>query len=543
MSFINEKKPQHVPATSKLTTPEPEVAQLAIPEAEIIDTPTSECTTLKSPDSLNDYAVPGSASAHDEATQPQSFEPPTTEHETPDVPATSVVISEPAVSRPITPDASIVDATMVDIQVPETRADEVGTPKLEAAKPNPDTAKPNTDAAELDLETSKLGIDTFGPDFGGAGFVIDEHQVFELEAIHSQVAGRAVGESMAAEPNPTPDESVLIKAGKTSVCFDPSGDLFLKVGNGSNRTMLVDSRALSRASPKLKEIIFTNHKDNADNWTLELPEDDRAPFVILLNLIHARFENVPAQVSINQLYGICVLTNKYNMVEVLRPVAERWYRAVGPPSEDYGPFFKKAFVAWELGFAEDLSEMGSHVVLNCSLDKENQLVIGEKRERLANFEAFRLIPILDCIADHRELVLETIWDECQKLSGFVLESSIHGHLCEIPHRREEICLMLGKMLSKAGEEGILDLFTLGTDFAFCRCLCMDLKTLEYKVSLVADYIDLCGWCRVVFVMMDEVRGQLRRAADPLYLNHFQAMSIQATKIRMMPWVSESDQDE
>ncbi|KAF4344431.1 hypothetical protein FBEOM_1574 [Fusarium beomiforme] len=338
-------------------------------------------------------------------------------------------------------------------------------------------------------------------------------------------------------------ESVSSETEKPMLCFDPSGDLYLKVGQNPGRMMLVDSRALCRVSPKLKVIITLNKKSDDSEWTIKFPEDDPAPFALLLNLIHTRFENVPAKVTLKRLYGVCVLTNKYNMTQVLRPVAERWYKTVGRPAEDYGLFFKRAFVAWELGYAEDLSDMVGHVVLNCHLDKDNQLVIGENKERLSDFKGFQRVPVLECIADHRELVMETFWHKSQTLSEMVLYSSVNGNMCGTSHSREDMCLMLGKMLSKAGEEGILHLFSFGSHYAVFQTSDLDLMTLEYKISLVADYIDLCGLCPVVFEMVDTIRHQLLTAADPLYLHHFKALETQAAKVRMMPTVPDDDGDD
>lgn len=194
---------------------------------------------------------------------------------------------------------------------------------------------------------------------------------------------------------PKPNEPIDTGLRKPTLCFDPNGDLMLTIGRGLGRDMLVDSRALSRASHKLHTILSDDSKKNDNSWTLELPEDDPLPFAILLDLIHTRFERIPARVTLKQLYGICILTQKYDMTEVLRPVAERWYKNIGRPSEgEYGLFFKKAFVAWELGFAEDLSEMAGHVVLNCYLDEDDQLVIGKEKEKLSDFSDFQRIPLL-----------------------------------------------------------------------------------------------------------------------------------------------------
>ncbi|KAF5623416.1 hypothetical protein F52700_10038 [Fusarium sp. NRRL 52700] len=373
----------------------------------------------------------------------------------------------------------------------------------------------------------------------------------EIESIELEVTGIDTDPEIHAH---TPDDysisteasgSVSDESGKPTICFDESGDLHLKVGQNPGRLMLVDSRALSRVSPRLKELVSINQKDGEDggDWTIELPDDDPVPFTVLMNLIHTRFEKVPAKVSLKKLYGACILTSKYDMTQVLRPVAERWFKALGTSTEDYGLFFKKAFIAWELGFSEELSDMMGHVVLNCSLDLNDQLVIGENKERLCDFEGLQRIPVLDCITEHRELALETCWYKSQKLGDQVLYSSVKGRICGASHSREEMCLMLGKMLSKAGEEGILDLFHFGGSLDVFRSSDLDLKTLEHKISLVADHIDLCGWCPAILETVEEVRQQIRRAADPLYLSHLWALQIQAAKVRMIPGVSDEDEDD
>jgi hypothetical protein len=200
---------------------------------------------------------------------------------------------------------------------------------------------------------------------------------------------------LESAPQPKANEPIAIGFRKSTICFDPNGDLMLTIGSGLGRNMLVDSRALSRASHKLHTILSRDGKRNDNSWTLELPEDDPLPFTILLDLIHTRFERIPVRVTLNQLYGICILTQKYNITEVLRPVAERWYKYIGwTPEGEYGLFFKKAFVAWELGFTEDLSEMAGHVVLNCYLDEDDRLVIGKEKEKLSDFSDFQRIPLL-----------------------------------------------------------------------------------------------------------------------------------------------------
>ncbi|KAF4998837.1 hypothetical protein FGRMN_2892 [Fusarium graminum] len=476
------------------------------------DAPTFDVVSNDFVPHISEYTIQEPEIIHQDATDPLFIEPFTT-------------------SRPETPGVVINFALAAsELIISELETNEFTSPESLTSQ-NPQTPDSLDNHPEI-LETKIFGY------FCDQPF---RSQPVTLEPIIEEVMPN---EHTATESTLVANETTSVEPKKPTICFDPNGDLILTIGSFPGRDMLVDSRALSRASFNLRHILSCDGKEDANGWTLELPEDDSLPFAILLNLIHTRFEKVPSHVTLDQLYGICVLTQKYNMTEVLRPVAERWYKTVGRPCEgEYEIFFKRAFVAWELGFAEDLSEMAGHVVLNCSLDEEGQLVIGKQEEKLSNFYAFQRIPIFDCIEQHRELVLETCWEECQKLSDQILKCSIEGAMCNASHSREDVCLVLGKMLSKAGEEDILDLFTSNSVYQYCQSFSLDLTTLDRKIGSVADYMDVCGWCEGIFEMMDEIRGQLHRAADPLYMNHIQAMKVQASKIMMKPWVSYDDQDE
>ncbi|QPC75641.1 hypothetical protein HYE68_006393 [Fusarium pseudograminearum] len=207
-------------------------------------------------------------------------------------------------------------------------------------------------------------------------------------------------------PNAATSKQPIEGEKKRTIRFDPNGDLYLKVGTSHPRNMLVDSRALGRASAKLHAAISQNVKDDTGGrWTIEFPEDDPKSFAILLNLIHARFEKVPANVKLDRLFDVCVLADKYGMTSVLRPVAERWYLSARTLDKD--SIFKMAFIAWELGFATDFGEIVGYITHNCSLDGDSELVFGSSKERLAENEIMQTLPILTCIEEHRQLALET----------------------------------------------------------------------------------------------------------------------------------------
>ncbi|RGP59648.1 hypothetical protein FSPOR_11187 [Fusarium sporotrichioides] len=338
----------------------------------------------------------------------------------------------------------------------------------------------------------------------------------ESVAIDSQMSeSLELGDTIVDPDTPITVASEHLSDGgkKRIIRFDRDGDLYLKVGTNHSRNMLVDSRALGRASAKLYAVISESAKDDSgDHWTIIFPEDDPKSFAILLNLIHARFEKVPANVTLDRLFGVCTLANKYGMTSVLRPVAERWY--LSARTLDIASIFKMAFIAWELGFATDFGEIVGYITHNCSQDEDFELVFGPSKERLAENEVMRKLPIM-----------------------------MSGKLCGSRHGRSEICLMLGKMFSKAEEEGVVDLFAPGSLFQHCESLSMSLATLERNISSVAEYMDVCSSCVGVFELLTEVRAQFGRAGDPLYLHHIRAMATQAKKVQMGTWVYDDEKYE
>lgn len=218
----------------------------------------------------------------------------------------------------------------------------------------------------------------------------------ESEVIDSLITDSLVTDATIIDPDAP--KTVASEYGaqgpkRRTIRFDRNGDLYLKVGKYQVRNMLVDSRALGRASTKLHAVISQSAKDQSDDrWTIKFPNDDPKSFCILLNLIHARFEKVPAQVTLDQLYGVCTLANKYDMTNVLRTVAERWY--VSARTLEKTSIFKMAFIAWELGFQTDFGEIIGYITHNCSLDADSQLVFGPNNQRLADNKILQKLPVM-----------------------------------------------------------------------------------------------------------------------------------------------------
>lgn len=121
------------------------------------------------------------------------------------------------------------------------------------------------------------------------------------------------------------------------VIIDPDGDLQLSVGITGcfeRPTVFVCcSKTLSRASKVWKTMLYGPWKESRDasgnqgEWVVELPDDKPKPMATMLNIMHSRFENLPvigAQSTLEELYELAVLSDKYDLAKMLRPWASSW---------------------------------------------------------------------------------------------------------------------------------------------------------------------------------------------------------------------------
>jgi hypothetical protein len=140
--------------------------------------------------------------------------------------------------------------------------------------------------------------------------------------------------------------------------IDPDGDLYLRIGqkrHGGARDFKVCSATMRRSSPVWKSMLFgpwTEAKPTQGDWIVELPEDSAEVLKILLSIVHGRFEVVPKNIALTLLYDMLIVTDKYDMISVIRPWANDWVRSVKDPA----PIFltgheqlKRTYAAWELG--------------------------------------------------------------------------------------------------------------------------------------------------------------------------------------------------
>lgn len=183
------------------------------------------------------------------------------------------------------------------------------------------------------------------------------------------------------DPVATPVQAVEAKPAAL-LHFDVDGDLCLDVGeNKQAQRFIVCSRTLSRASKVFKAMLYGNFVESkpsnkGQEWAVAVPEDDPGALATVLFIIHGKFRKVPTTVTRHQLYMITVLTDKYDMTEVLRPWAHAW---VAPFTSITRPLGQKGdehllWIAWELGHIALFRSTLAVLQETCTLDQHGKLL-------------------------------------------------------------------------------------------------------------------------------------------------------------------------
>lgn len=148
---------------------------------------------------------------------------------------------------------------------------------------------------------------------------------------------------------------------------DVNGDLYLEIGeaqylNGGpcKRPMefRVDSKALARASPVFMKMLYGSFAESKKpdepgdrKWTIKLPDDNSLDMSTLIYIMHCKFDLVPLAITIDGLYGIAVLTDKYDCTALVRPWIRSWLDTSGAhSSHTNAPTLRRiSWIAWEYG--------------------------------------------------------------------------------------------------------------------------------------------------------------------------------------------------
>ncbi|KAF4998838.1 hypothetical protein FGRMN_2893 [Fusarium graminum] len=264
----------------------------------------------------------------------------------------------------------------------------------------------------------------------------------------------------------TPTKSGSMQQEK-SLTFDKYGDLKLTVGTNPSQEMLVDSHVLRRTSSIFCKMLcgpFVERKPEQGDWKIALPEDDNKAFALLMDMAHGLYVLTAGRLEIDKMYKLCILTNKYDMVSVLRPMEPRWSKRITLKSKSIQcqseTYRKSMFILLELGHANCLTAMIDGLIRGCPTDDRGDFV-DENNIPLKKLEPFHMPTMsnmLERAADGRRDSLAQFEARGRTFTRSALKSSFIWTLhCKCQPERDRDASM-GRMLSKALELGIMGLF-------------------------------------------------------------------------------------
>lgn len=138
------------------------------------------------------------------------------------------------------------------------------------------------------------------------------------------------------------------------------------------RLYKVSSLAMSMASPVWKAMFDPTNgfRESNPDAPVEFPEDDPDIMLIILKIIHFKFDDLPPLISFDWLVELAVFCDKYDTVSIVRPFIPNWTShwtqfCLEPGYEHW------LSVAWTFGCQEIFSTLAASLVLSTGSDNDD----------------------------------------------------------------------------------------------------------------------------------------------------------------------------
>ncbi|KAH6997736.1 hypothetical protein BKA56DRAFT_664403 [Ilyonectria sp. MPI-CAGE-AT-0026] len=330
-------------------------------------------------------------------------------------------------------------------------------------------------------------------------------------------------------------------ATSATIEFDPTGDLYLIVGP-SSQEMRVDSRALCRSSTVFRKMLsetFAEAKPKKGEWRVRLPEDDVHPFALLMDIVHSVYERATPKMAASHLYQLCILTNKYDMAQALRPMASKWLAPYSSPQMLREPkgfsITNMMFIAWEMGHCVIFEALVKVVAWRHNSNRNNDLIYpnGTLLQDTCRFSSHGT---LEHITKYRQDVLAAVRKSCHDTIRKLLAKERASTFCarnKCPLRAGTIndAAILGDILQRSQELGIIEFFDHKEG---SPKFTGNLTDLKHKLSTIRDSNVSCSCGGPVALILASMTRE-SDAKHPLVVKdwHKKHLSIQAAKTKVL----------
>ncbi|KUJ06373.1 uncharacterized protein LY89DRAFT_743852 [Mollisia scopiformis] len=158
----------------------------------------------------------------------------------------------------------------------------------------------------------------------------------------------------------------------------PTGNICLLVKHdGRVVEGKVSSDSLCQASPVWKKFLFPPWKDHDLPHSIkqiDCTEDDSNALLILLNICHLKFKDVPQSLNYRNLLQVTILCDQYDCVDVVRPwlLPSMWLAYEEAESLKLGQE-RWLFIAWVFGRTQVFEKLAAHMVMNMNMHTSGEV--------------------------------------------------------------------------------------------------------------------------------------------------------------------------
>lgn len=153
-----------------------------------------------------------------------------------------------------------------------------------------------------------------------------------------------------------------------------NADRMVAVGEREDgrRLYKVSSLAMSMASPIWKAMFdpTSGFRESSPDAMVEFPEDDPDIMLIVLRIIHFKFDDLPESISFDWLVELAVFCDKYDTVTIIRPFIANWTAPWTEFCLESG-YEHWLSVAWTFGCQEIFSTVAASLVLSTGSDNDD----------------------------------------------------------------------------------------------------------------------------------------------------------------------------
>lgn len=231
----------------------------------------------------------------------------------------------------------------------------------------------------------------------GTSFSIPSIATFNFSATLSRRPS-----SQTASPVALPTKDTFLEDTSAPLCslytrlvvLDSRGDLLVNVsGSGSDGIcervqFQACSRTLARNSKVFDVMLFGNFAESKDNhyrhhqqtltdsdcsstptWQVELPDDAASPMHLLFGIMHGHLHMAERMrdkdsKTIQRVYDLLVVADKYDAVKLFEPWAERWRDTLGSNNNAEDDLWRMTWIYYQLGARPAYEDTVARLILD-----------------------------------------------------------------------------------------------------------------------------------------------------------------------------------